>query len=78
MIGVKPMLTADQVEMLRRDNIVAQGARGFDELGIQPTAMEAVLESYLYAYRRYGQYSHLAAPDAAGGRRHGGGAREPR
>jgi NADH dehydrogenase len=77
-IGVKPMLTVDQVEMLRRDNVVAQGASGFAALGIQPTAMEAVLESYLYAYRRYGQYSHLAAPDAVGGRLHGGGADEPR
>lgn len=77
-IGVQPMLTPDQVSMLRRDNVVAPGAKGFAELGIQPTAMEAVLDSYLYAYRRYGQYSHLAAPDAAGGRLHGGAAGEPR
>ncbi|HET7409484.1 MAG TPA: complex I NDUFA9 subunit family protein [Paracoccaceae bacterium] len=78
MVGVKPMLTVDQVEMLRRDNVVAEGVRGFHALGLQPTAMEAVLDSYLYAYRKHGQYSHLAAPDATGGRLHGGAAGEPR
>ena len=30
--------------------------------------MEAILDSYLYAYRRYGQYSHLAEPTGAGDR----------
>lgn len=76
--GIRPMLTTDQVRMLGRDNVVADGARGFAELDIQPTAMEAILDSYLYAYRRHGQYAHLAAPDAAGGRLHGGAAGEPR
>jgi uncharacterized protein YbjT (DUF2867 family) len=62
LIGVKPMLTLDQVRLLERDNVVSPGARGFQELGIAPTAMEAVLESYLYSYRRRGQYSHQAEP----------------
>jgi uncharacterized protein YbjT (DUF2867 family) len=65
LLGIKPMLTVDQVRLLERDNIVSQGARGFAELGIQPTAMEAVLDGYLYSYRRHGQYSHLAEPTAA-------------
>ena len=65
LIGVKPMLTVDQVRLLERDNVVTPGARGFAELGIQPTAMEAILETYLYAYRRHGQYAHLAEPTAA-------------
>ncbi len=69
-IGLQPMLTTDQVRMLERDNVVDEGAWGFAELGIQPTAMEAVLESYLYAYRRYGQYASLSSPDVAGGRLH--------
>ena len=63
--GIAPMLTVDQVRQLERDNVVSPGARGFAELGIQPTAMEAVLDSYLYSYRRFGQYSHLAEPTAA-------------
>lgn len=64
-VGIEPMLTVDQVEMLRSDNVVAPGARGFEALGIRPTTMEAVLDSYLYAYRRYGQYSRLSAPTGA-------------
>lgn len=64
-LGVKPMLTVDQVRLLERDNVVSPGARGFAELAIAPTAMEAILDSYLYAYRRYGQYAHLAEPTAA-------------
>lgn len=50
------ILTADQVALLARDNVVAEGAAGFTELGIVPTPMEAVLETYLYAYRPHGQF----------------------
>jgi NADH dehydrogenase len=53
------VLTRDQLAQLGRDNVVAPGARGFAELGIAPTAMAAVLESYLYAYRPHGQYAAI-------------------
>lgn len=53
------LLTRDQVKMLRHDNVVAPGARGFAELGMVPIAMEAVLESYLYSYRPSGQYDEI-------------------
>lgn len=53
------LLTRDQVRQLARDNVVAEGARGFAELGIAPTPMDAVLESYLYAYRPHGQYETI-------------------
>lgn len=59
-LGVAPLLTVDQVKMLENDNVVATDAKSFDDLGIQPTAMEAILESYLYAYRPYGQYTALS------------------
>jgi len=59
-IGVAPVFTVDQVKLLARDNVVADGARTFADLGITPTAMEAVLDTYLYAYRPYGQYYDLA------------------
>jgi len=58
-IGIDPPLTRDQVLLLARDNVVAEGAKGFADLGVAPTAMEAVLESYLYVYRRYGQYAPI-------------------
>jgi NADH dehydrogenase len=55
----KPLLTVDQVRLLEHDNVVSPGARTLADLGITPTAAEGVIESYLYAYRPKGQYSHL-------------------
>ncbi|MEO0914848.1 MAG: complex I NDUFA9 subunit family protein, partial [Pseudomonadota bacterium] len=52
-------VTRDQVKLLARDNVVAEGASGFAELGIDPTEMGAVLDEYLYSYRPYGQYSDI-------------------
>ncbi len=58
--GIKPLLTVDQVKLLAHDNVVADDARTLGDLAIEPTAMEAILESYLYAYRPYGQYTALS------------------
>jgi NADH dehydrogenase len=52
-------LTLDQVRLLVRDNVVSEGARGFEALGIEPAAPEGIVESYLYPYRPYGQYATL-------------------
>ncbi|TVQ57470.1 MAG: complex I NDUFA9 subunit family protein [Rhodobacteraceae bacterium] len=59
-IGVAPPITRDQVLLLDRDNVVAEGAKTLADLGVEPTAMEAVLDSYLYAYRPHGQYDRNA------------------
>ncbi|MFT7026618.1 MAG: NADH dehydrogenase [Paracoccaceae bacterium] len=56
---IKAQITVDQVELLKSDNVVAAGAKGFDALGIKPTPAEAVLDSYLYAWRPYGQYAKI-------------------
>jgi NADH dehydrogenase len=53
------ILTRDQLKLLQADNVVDPQARGFADLGITPIAMEAVLESYLYAYRPNGQYAEI-------------------
>ena len=53
------MVTRDQVRNLRSDNVVTPGAKGFAELGITPTAMEAVLPEYLWRYRPSGQYAAI-------------------
>lgn len=53
------LITRDQIRMLARDNVVAEGAQTLTDLGVTPTAMDAVLESYLYAYRPYGQYTEM-------------------
>lgn len=55
----KPLLTRDQVQMLKTDNVVSEGAKGFEVFGIVPHAPEAIVESYLYSYRPYGQYTAL-------------------
>ncbi len=57
---VNKTLTRDQIAQLGRDNVASDGSKGLKELGIQPTTMDAVLESYLYSYRPAGQYSKLA------------------
>lgn len=49
-------ITADQVELLKRDNIVSEGAKGFAELGIaRLTPVEGMVDSYLTRFRRGGQ-----------------------
>lgn len=55
------MITRDQVRSLRSDNVVAATAKGLTDLGIQPTAMEAVLPEYLWRYRPSGQYAAIKA-----------------
>lgn len=54
-----PVLTSDQVELLRHDNVPAEGMPGLRELGIKPTAVEAIVPTYLYRYRKGGQYAEL-------------------
>lgn len=53
------LISRDQVRMLARDNVVAPGARGLDDLGVAATSMDAVLESYLYSFRPSGQYATI-------------------
>ncbi|MCC6006578.1 MAG: complex I NDUFA9 subunit family protein [Rhodobacteraceae bacterium] len=53
------LITRDQVLNLSRDNVVSEGARGFAELGIQPAAMDGILETYLFRYRPGGQYAAI-------------------
>ena len=48
-----PPLTRDQVKLLERDNVVDPRALGFKDLGIQPTAVEAILPAYLGRFRRW-------------------------
>lgn len=56
---IKGPVTKDQVINLAVDNVVSDTARGFEALGIQPTAMEAVLPDYLWRFRPSGQYAAI-------------------
>ena len=61
-LGIAPVLTRDQVVMLKTDNVVAQGAENLSTLGIEATGLEAIAPSYLWRYRRGGQFA--ASPGA--------------
>ena len=60
----KPPLTPDQVELLRSDNVVSDAAtragHTLQGLGITPTAMNAVVPSYLWRFRKTGQFAKMA------------------
>jgi NADH dehydrogenase len=59
--AIDPPITADQVELLKVDNVVSGSAPGLADLGVQPTALEPILPTYLYRYRRGGQFAEAAA-----------------
>jgi uncharacterized protein YbjT (DUF2867 family) len=56
----KPLLTHDQVLMLKSDNVVSDVAmsegRTLKGLGIDATSIEAIVPSYLYRFRKAGQF----------------------
>lgn len=52
-----PFLTSDQVLMLQTDNIVSKGAKGFRDLDIAPTAVESIVPTYLWRFRKNGQFA---------------------
>lgn len=58
---INPPLTSDQVETLKTDNVADNGLPGLVEAGVVPTAVEAVVPSYLYRYRKGGQYAEVPA-----------------
>ncbi len=55
-----PILTVDQVTLLKKDNVVAPTAAGLADLGITPTSVEAVIPSYLWRFRAKGEYADAA------------------
>jgi uncharacterized protein YbjT (DUF2867 family) len=56
-----PPLTPDQVEMLRRDNVVSSGALTLATLGIEPVAVEAIIPAYLDRFRKGGWHARRRA-----------------
>jgi uncharacterized protein YbjT (DUF2867 family) len=52
-----PLLTRDQVRMLRRDCVVGPGAETLKDLGLAPTALEAILPTYLDRFRPGGRFA---------------------
>jgi uncharacterized protein YbjT (DUF2867 family) len=60
LLSIKPLLTQDQVDLLLRDNVVSpeaeQAGRTLEGLGIEPVAMRAVVPTYLWRFRKSGQF----------------------
>jgi uncharacterized protein YbjT (DUF2867 family) len=57
----KPPITADQVELLKTDNVVSAAAvaegRDLRGLGITPRSFEAIVPTYLFRFRKEGQFT---------------------
>ena len=58
-------LTRDQIEMLRVDNVVSDAAvadkRTLQGFGIEPESIEAIVPSYLWRFRKTGQFRSRVA-----------------
>jgi len=61
LLSIKPQLTQDQVDLLLRDNIVSEDAKNAGRtlagLGIEPVAMRAIVPTYLWRFRKSGQFN---------------------
>ncbi len=53
----KPLLTRDQLAQLRSDNVVSDSALTLADLGIEPTAAELILPTYLDRFRIGGRFA---------------------
>jgi NADH dehydrogenase len=58
-------LTPDQVDLLRADNVVSDAAKAagltLEGLGIAPDSLEAIAPSYLWRFRKTGQFRNSVA-----------------
>lgn len=67
----KPLLTVDQVTLLKTDNVVSDKAqkdgRTIAGIGIRPATLDAILPTYLWRFRETGQFTNPGAPSETGG-----------
>lgn len=65
LLTIAPPITADQVELLKQDNLADPGLPGLADLGVAtPVTVEAVLPTYLYRFRKGGQFADQVIPAA--------------
>ena len=51
-----PLLTPDQVELLKHNNIVSGDHPTLKDLGISGTPIQSILPKYIYRFRAGGQF----------------------
>ena len=51
-----PLLTPDQVELLKHNNVVSGDHPTLKDLGITGTAIQSILPKYIYRFRTGGQF----------------------
>ncbi|HVZ28250.1 MAG TPA: complex I NDUFA9 subunit family protein [Rhizomicrobium sp.] len=59
-LAPKPLLTPDQVRLLKHDNVVSPTALTLADLGIIPNSVEAEIPAYLWRFRAKGEYAGVA------------------
>ena len=52
----KPILTPDQVELLKYDNIASGDYPNLKDLGVKGKTIHSILPEYIYRFRTYGQF----------------------
>lgn len=48
----EPLITLDQLRLLKSDNVLTHTKPGFSSLGIKPKTLEAILPTYLHRFRK--------------------------
>jgi NADH dehydrogenase len=73
-VGLTPLLTREQVDLLAHDNVVRPSADDLRTLDIQPTAAEVILPTYLDRFRAGGRYNERMRNGPGSGQISGGNA----
>lgn len=61
LLPAAPVITSDQVLLLQRDSVVSGACPGLADLGLTPHAVEAIVPTYLWRYRKGGQFAQPTA-----------------
>jgi NADH dehydrogenase len=66
-LPIPPVLTADQVASLKTDAVPSAKAAGLKQLGVtDPVAVEGIVPTYLYRYRKGGQFAEAPMVTGSG------------
>lgn len=65
-LPITPLLTMDQVRLLKTDNLVQPGAFTLDDLAITPATVEDIVPGYIWRFHPKGQFRDGRVPVEAG------------